>query len=113
MNRDFALKIFEGFSIERWNDLVRPFDLVEMDKDAEKILRTFVGYSSAYDGLSLNELKALCDDRGITYDSDTNEATLITLLIERDNNGDNKVKKIDTIDYSDVVRYNNWMKNSE
>ena len=25
------LKMFEAFSIERWNDLIRPFDLVEMD----------------------------------------------------------------------------------
>ena len=41
MNRDFALKIFEGFSITRWNDLVRPFDIVEMDKHAEKM---FVAY---------------------------------------------------------------------
>lgn len=42
MNRDFALKIFEGFSIERWNDLVRPFDLVEMDKDAEKMVLAYI-----------------------------------------------------------------------
>ena len=37
MKKELALKIFEGFSIERWNDLVRPFEVVEMDKDAEKM----------------------------------------------------------------------------
>ncbi len=42
MNKQFALKIFEGFSIERWNDLVRPFDLVEMDKDAEKMVLAYI-----------------------------------------------------------------------
>ena len=25
MEKSLALKIFEGFSIQRWNDLVRPF----------------------------------------------------------------------------------------
>lgn len=42
MNKEFALKIFEGFSIERWNDLVRPFDIVEMDKDAEKMVVAYI-----------------------------------------------------------------------
>lgn len=42
MNKDFALKIFEGFSIVRWNDLVRPFDVVEMDKDAEKMVVAYI-----------------------------------------------------------------------
>lgn len=38
----FILKIFEGFSIERWNDLVRPFELIEMDKTAEKTVLAYV-----------------------------------------------------------------------
>ena len=38
----FALKIFEGFSIQRWTDLVRPFDLVEMDKSAEKMVIAYI-----------------------------------------------------------------------
>ena len=42
MNKDFALKIFEGFSIVRWNDLIRPFDVVEMDKDAEKMVVAYI-----------------------------------------------------------------------
>ena len=87
----------------------------DKDKDAEKVLRTFVGYSSAYDGLSVEDLKKLCDDRKITYTAEEayQPEKLITKLIEYDNNGDNTLKKIDTIDYSDVVRYSNWMKNSE
>ncbi|MCR4948289.1 MAG: HD domain-containing protein [Treponema sp.] len=42
MNKTLALKIFEGFSIQRWNDLIRPFDLVEMDKAAEKMVLAYV-----------------------------------------------------------------------
>ncbi|MCQ2577809.1 MAG: HD domain-containing protein [Treponema sp.] len=42
MNKKFALKIFEGFSIQRWNDLVRPFDLVEMDKAGEKMVLAYI-----------------------------------------------------------------------
>ena len=42
MNKELALKIFEGFSIERWNDLVRPFELVEMDKAAEKMVVAYI-----------------------------------------------------------------------
>ena len=32
ISKKFAFKIFEAFSIQRWNDLIRPFDIVEMDK---------------------------------------------------------------------------------
>ncbi len=42
MKKDFALKIFEAFSIQRWNDLIRPFDLVEMDNDAEKMVIAYI-----------------------------------------------------------------------
>lgn len=42
MNREFVLKIFEAFSIERWNDLVRPFSVVEMDKHAEKMVVAYI-----------------------------------------------------------------------
>lgn len=37
-----TLKIFEAFSIERWNDLIRPFDLTEMDKSAEKVVLAYI-----------------------------------------------------------------------
>lgn len=36
------LKMFEAFSIERWNDLIRPFELVEMDKAAEKMVLAYI-----------------------------------------------------------------------
>ncbi len=42
MERNLALRIFEGFSIQRWNDLVRPFDLVEMDKAGEKMVLAYI-----------------------------------------------------------------------
>ena len=42
MKKEFARKIFEGFSIQRWNDFVRPFDLVEMDKAAEKMVLAYL-----------------------------------------------------------------------
>ncbi|MBQ8014474.1 MAG: HD domain-containing protein [Treponema sp.] len=42
LNKKLILKIFEGFSIQRWNDLVRPFDLVEMDKAAEKMACAYI-----------------------------------------------------------------------
>ena len=42
MEKSLALKIFEGFSIQRWNDLVRPFDLVEMDKGGEKMVIAYI-----------------------------------------------------------------------
>ena len=42
MKKELALKIFEGFSIQRWNDLIRPFDLVEMDKAGEKMVLAYI-----------------------------------------------------------------------
>ncbi len=42
LNKKLILKIFEGFSIQRWNDLVRPFALVEMDKAAEKMVAAYI-----------------------------------------------------------------------
>ncbi len=42
MDKQLILKIFEGFSIQRWNDLIRPFDLVEMDKAAEKMVIAYI-----------------------------------------------------------------------
>lgn len=42
MDKKFALRIFEGFSIQRWNDLIRPFELVEMDKAAEKMVLAYI-----------------------------------------------------------------------
>ena len=42
MDKKLALKIFEGFSIQRWNDLVRPFELIEMDKAGEKMILAYI-----------------------------------------------------------------------
>ena len=42
MKKEFALKLFEAFSIERWNDLARPFALTEMDKQAERTLCAYI-----------------------------------------------------------------------
>ncbi|MDD6961790.1 MAG: HD domain-containing protein [Treponema succinifaciens] len=42
MKKEFTLKIFEAFSIERWNDLVRPFEIIEMDKHAEKTVVAYI-----------------------------------------------------------------------
>ena len=42
MDKHLILKIFEGFSIQRWNDLIRPFDLVEMDKAGEKMVIAYI-----------------------------------------------------------------------
>ena len=42
MEKEFALKIFEGFSIQRWNDMIRPFDFVEMDKAGEKMFLAYI-----------------------------------------------------------------------
>lgn len=42
LHQKFALKIFEGFSIQRWTDLIRPFEIVEMDKAAEKMVVAYI-----------------------------------------------------------------------
>lgn len=42
ISQKFALKIFEAFSIERWNDMIRPFDMVEMDKSAERMVLAYI-----------------------------------------------------------------------
>jgi putative hydrolases of HD superfamily len=42
INRSLILKLFEGFSIQRWNDWPRPFDLIEMDKSSHKMLVAYI-----------------------------------------------------------------------
>lgn len=41
-SRAMILKLFEAFSIERWNDLIRPFEVVEMDKAAQTAVLAYV-----------------------------------------------------------------------
>jgi len=36
-----ALKLFEAFSMQRWNDMIRPIELTEMDKHAHKMIIAF------------------------------------------------------------------------
>lgn len=44
VNSALVLKIFEAFSVQRWNDRIRPIQLVEMDKSAyEMVLAFFLG----------------------------------------------------------------------
>ncbi|MCL2702479.1 MAG: HD domain-containing protein [Defluviitaleaceae bacterium] len=42
LNRDFAERLFEAFTIQRWNDRIRPVELVEMDKHALKAVLTYL-----------------------------------------------------------------------
>lgn len=42
IQKKLALKIFEAFSIERWNDLIRPFDMIEMDKSGERMVLAYI-----------------------------------------------------------------------
>ena len=55
MDKNLILKIFEGFSIQRWNDLIRPFDLVEMDKAGEKMVIAYlIGKHEEKKGTKIN-----------------------------------------------------------
>ena len=38
LRKSLALKIFEAFSTQRWNDKLRPVELTEMDKHAHKMI---------------------------------------------------------------------------
>lgn len=37
LRKSLIMKMFDAFSIQRWNDQIRPVDLVEMDKHAHKM----------------------------------------------------------------------------
>lgn len=41
LKRSLVLKLFEGFSIERWNERIRPVSLIEMDKHAHKMIYAY------------------------------------------------------------------------
>jgi len=38
LNSELALKLFDGFSIRRWNDKIRPVNLLEMDRSGHKMM---------------------------------------------------------------------------
>ncbi|MBN8707324.1 MAG: HD domain-containing protein [Bacteroidetes bacterium] len=42
VNRILALRLFEAFSIQRWNDRIRPIELCAMDMHAFKAVLTFI-----------------------------------------------------------------------
>lgn len=42
ITRTLALKLFEGFSIQRWTDRLRPLDLNEMDKSSHKMMLAYI-----------------------------------------------------------------------
>jgi len=41
LRKPLIMKLFEGFSIKRWNDQIRPVELVEMDKNGHKMAIAF------------------------------------------------------------------------
>lgn len=55
LSKLFVLRLFEGFSIQRWNDRIRPFDLTEMDKNAFKaVIAYFLGKYAEKNGKKVN-----------------------------------------------------------
>ncbi|MEG6549278.1 HD domain-containing protein [Desulfocurvibacter africanus] len=38
LNKSLAIRLFDAFSIQRWNEKIRPVELVEMDKTAHKMI---------------------------------------------------------------------------
>ena len=42
LTKEFALKLFNGFSIQRWNDMARPVELTEMDKAGLKMMTAYL-----------------------------------------------------------------------
>lgn len=51
VSKDFILKFFEAFSIQRWNDFIRPIELNEMDRASEKMfIAFFLGKREEKDG---------------------------------------------------------------
>lgn len=41
VSKELVLALFEAFSIQRWNDFIRPLELTEMDRASEKIFLAF------------------------------------------------------------------------
>ena len=42
IRKPFLLKIFEAADMQRWNDKIRPVDLRELDKQAHKMIITYL-----------------------------------------------------------------------
>ena len=58
LTKNFLLKIFEAFYMERWNDKIRPMPLIELDKQAHKMfIAYFIGkFSEKEKGFSWIEI---------------------------------------------------------
>lgn len=55
LSRELILKLFEAFSIQRWNDFIRPLELTEMDRASEKMfLAFFIGKLEEKKGNKIN-----------------------------------------------------------
>ncbi|MEL3908075.1 MAG: HD domain-containing protein [Treponemataceae bacterium] len=55
LSRELILKLFEAFSIQRWNDFIRPIELTEMDRASEKMfLAFFIGKLEEKKGNKIN-----------------------------------------------------------
>lgn len=55
VSKEFVLKLFEAFSIQRWNDFIRPIELNEMDRAGEKMfIAFFIGKAEEKKGHTVN-----------------------------------------------------------
>lgn len=42
INKDIIMTLFDGFYMQRWNDKLRPIQLIEMDKQAHKMMIAYI-----------------------------------------------------------------------
>jgi putative hydrolase of HD superfamily len=60
LRKSLALKIFDAFSLQRWNDQLRPCDFTEMDKHAHKMISAYViGRFNEDKGVNVNWIKII------------------------------------------------------
>jgi len=41
ITRALMMRLFDGFTIERWNDKIRPFPFIEIDKQTHKMMYAY------------------------------------------------------------------------
>ncbi len=55
LRKSFILRLFNAFTIQRWNDHIRPVPLVEMDKNAHKMMVAYcLARSAEQDGVRIH-----------------------------------------------------------
>ncbi|NLM49531.1 MAG: HD domain-containing protein [Clostridiaceae bacterium] len=99
ISRMLANKLFEAFSIYRWNDRIRPVDLVEMDKHAHKAVITFL-------------IASLEEEKGKEIDWEYLVDGIVFALLQKIVLSDIKATVIDKIrqDYhNDYISLNKWV----